>query len=57
MISQNMHSDELGRGMREEVIQRLSSMFFYKTFDMQEGLKYLGFILKPDSYGKKPWGG
>jgi len=39
-------------GLRKEVEQRLATLFPYKDFDFQEGFKYLGFVLKPNMYGK-----
>ena len=39
-------------GLGEGVAQRLDLWFPFREIELYEGFKYLGFILKLDSYGK-----
>jgi len=33
-----------------------SELFLYEQIELQRGLKYLGFYLKPKNYDKQDWG-
>ena len=39
----------------EELIQRSNEILSYPTKSMAHGFKYLGFLLKPNSYTFKDW--
>ena len=39
-------------GINEEIEQHLKAMFSFDYLEMEEGMKYLSFILKPNRYGK-----
>ena len=39
-------------GINEEIEQHLKAMFPFDYLEMEEGMKYLSFILKPNRYGK-----
>jgi len=41
--------------LTEEEIQRITNRLPYRTYDLDDGLKYLGFLLKPNSYLKADW--
>lgn len=42
--------------LEEEAMEWLSDMFDYPKVDLLEGLKYLGFIIKPNGYTQRDWG-
>lgn len=42
--------------LREEVELSVRQLFHFRLVDLQEGLKYLGFILTPNGYDIKDWG-
>ena len=39
----------------EEFIQQSKEILSYPTSNLSKGFKYLGFVLKPNSYGFKDW--
>ena len=39
-------------GINEEIEKHLKAMFPFDYLEMEEGMKYLSFILKPNRYGK-----
>ena len=39
-------------GINEEIEKHLKAMFPFDYLEMEEGMKYLSFILKPNGYGK-----
>ena len=41
--------------LTEKEIQRLANRLPYRTLDIDDGLKYLGFYLKPNAYLKADW--
>ena len=41
--------------LEEEEMDWLNNIFIFPFVDMQAGLKYLGFILKPNDYNRKDW--
>jgi hypothetical protein len=41
--------------VNEEDIELFSHMFPYRKIDPKNGLKYMGFHIKPNGYGKKDW--
>lgn len=42
-------------GLEDEEARLISQLFPYQQTDVQEGLKYLGFYLKPNDYDTKDW--
>jgi hypothetical protein len=42
-------------GMDDELSLDFERNFPFQHLDMSEGIKYLGFNLKPNSYGKEDW--
>lgn len=43
-------------GLSEEIVAHLKAIFPFRHLDIQEGFKYVGFILKPSGYIKGDWG-
>ena len=43
-------------GLNDHLVGGISQPFELKVVKFLEGLKYLGFYLKPNSYGKQDWG-
>ena len=43
--------------LSEEIVAHLKAIFPFRHFDIQEGFKYVGFILKPSGYikGDRGW--
>jgi hypothetical protein len=39
--------------LEEWMVQTMRGLFPQQHFELQEGVKYLGFTLKPNHYGKK----
>jgi hypothetical protein len=42
-------------GLGDEVIERIQHLLHFRFVQLQDGLKYLGFILKPCGYSIKDW--
>jgi hypothetical protein len=42
-------------GLNDSLSTRIERIFSFQHLDFEGGLKYLGFILKPNNYGNKDW--
>lgn len=43
--------------MEEDAVKWLSGLFTYPRVDISEGLEYFGFIINPNGYTRRDWGG
>jgi hypothetical protein len=41
--------------LEEDLRLSISTLFSFPSYDLQDGIKYLGFKLKPNNYGTKDW--
>jgi hypothetical protein len=42
-------------GTSEEDMRFFTQLFPYQVVDLNKGIKYLGFYIKPNDYGVKDW--